>query len=114
MAIKELAIIAEINTRPDNQIRVVLNDTGNGNLAIDVRRWYVGDDEEWHPTGKGISIPFKHADEVYAAIGEAMVHPDFAAKVEEAAIAAGKAKAAAKKAPAKKVAARKTAARRTR
>lgn len=28
-----------------------------GKKSIDIRRWYLGEDERWHPTSKGIRIP---------------------------------------------------------
>jgi Transcriptional Coactivator p15 (PC4). len=28
-----------------------------GKKSLDIRRWYLGEDERWHPTSKGIRVP---------------------------------------------------------
>lgn len=35
--------------------------TYNGKTSLDIRRFYLGDDDEWHPTSKGIKIPAEAA-----------------------------------------------------
>lgn len=133
MAITEIATIAEIpEGRPGNSIFVSLNDTGNGRMAVDVRRWYVGDDNEWRPTQKGISLPVQYLSTVIDALQTAIDREDVveaigsaskpvgppvkkAAAVVEAAPkpSAAKSNGTAKKVAAKKVEAKKAAPRRT-
>ena len=82
MSITELATLAQIDlAQPGNAIFVALNDLGGGKLALDVRRWYVGDDEEWHPTGKGISIPAQLAATVVKALTDGLEREDVQAAI---------------------------------
>ena len=77
MAITEIATVAEIpEGRPGNSIFVSVNDLGNGRLAVDLRRWYQDDAEEWKPTSKGISIPTQYLDAVIAGLQEARDRQD--------------------------------------
>ena len=126
MAIIELATLAEVpQSQEGNSIFVCLNDAGNGALRVDVRRWFVGDDGEWHPTQKGISLT---ADSIQPVI-DALVagKKDIEARVKATAAATKKsapvkaaapkpstngAKAPAKKATPKAAAAKKVATRR--
>jgi len=82
MAITEVENVAQINdTRPGNAIFVSINETGKDRYAVDVRRWYIGDDEEWHPTTKGISIPAARLSAVLDAIQAAAGHEVFSGAV---------------------------------
>lgn len=40
-----------------DQILVARLDTFKKKTALDIRRFYRGDDEKWHPTAKGVRIP---------------------------------------------------------
>jgi hypothetical protein len=83
MTITALADIAEIPAGgAGNSIFVTINDLGNDKVAVDVRRWYVGDDEEWHPTSKGISISTLHLDAIIEALQEARSNDFVAAKID--------------------------------
>ena len=41
----------------------------HGHLYIDVRLWFLGDDEQWHPTKKGITVSPDQWDEFMTALG---------------------------------------------
>jgi len=76
MAITELESLAQIDlAQPGNAVFVSLNDVGSGKVAVDVRRWYVGDDEEWHPTTKGISIPAQMVQQIAEVLTDATQNP---------------------------------------
>jgi hypothetical protein len=77
MAITEIATVAEVpEGRPGNSIFVSVNDLGNGKLAVDLRRWYQDDAEEWKPTSKGISIPTQYLNDVIDGLIEARDRED--------------------------------------
>jgi hypothetical protein len=66
MAITEIETLADLPLNDDESIFVALNDI-NGRLAVDIRKWYVSDDD-WRPTQKGISLPIKLVAELVAAL----------------------------------------------
>lgn len=55
MAIKEIETVAEVEINDTTAVFVIINEI-NGRLALDVRRWFINDENQWAPTGKGISI----------------------------------------------------------
>lgn len=41
-----------------------------GKKSLDLRRWYLGEDERWHPTSKGIRIPAEQVESVLDGLDE--------------------------------------------
>src|SRR5262245_19822003 len=101
MAYEDLETFAELPLTGGDVLRIATK-RNNGVLVLDIRRWYEGDDEELHPSPKGVSIPAKLGDDARAALelGFDSMADQFAADEAAATKANGAKKATARKATA--------------
>jgi hypothetical protein len=116
MAVETVTTIAQIDVNRTTQVQVSINKmTGRGGdkFAVDVRRWYLDDTDEWAPTSKGISIPVEKFNDVLDALTQAEAEVDQYLPADKPGPTDEPSKARATKTPAKKkAAARKAPARR--
>jgi hypothetical protein len=70
MAEAEERLIKAIERGPGQQIQVRLT-TFRGREYLDLRNFYLDDNDEWKPTKKGIAVPVELYDELMAALKEA-------------------------------------------
>jgi Transcriptional Coactivator p15 (PC4) len=66
-------IIAELQKNPLEKLCIGLREY-QGHTFVDLRLYFLGDDEAWHPTKKGVTVsPAQWADFV-AAVGHVEAH----------------------------------------
>jgi len=70
MAEAEERLIKAIERGPGQQIHIRLT-TFRGREYLDLRNFYLDDNEEWKPTKKGVAVPVELYDELMAALKEA-------------------------------------------
>ena len=70
MAEAEERLIKTIERGPGQQIHIRLV-TFRGREYLDLRNFYLDDNEEWKPTRKGIAVPLELYEELMAALKEA-------------------------------------------
>lgn len=70
MAEAEERLIKAIERGPGQQIHIRLT-TFRGREYLDLRSFYLTDDEEWKPTKKGIAVPVELYEELMAGLKEA-------------------------------------------
>lgn len=63
-------LIKAIERGPGQQIHVRLT-TFRGREYLDLRNFYLDENDEWRPTKKGIAVPVELYDELMAALKEA-------------------------------------------
>ncbi len=62
-------IIAELGKNPLERLQIALREY-NGHQFIDIRLYFLGEDEQWHPTKRGATIGPKQWSEFLEAIGK--------------------------------------------
>lgn len=77
MAIENVKVFGDVEINRTNIIRVSANKMDRGQMALDIRRWYLNDDDEYAPSGKGISIPVKAMGDLGKIIQAALKDPVF-------------------------------------
>jgi len=70
MAEAEERLIKAIERGPGQQIQVRLT-TFRGREYLDLRNFYLDENDEWRPTKKGIAVPVELYEELMAALKEA-------------------------------------------
>ena len=68
MAINTLSTIADFPLNKRGDVLRINHNESSGRQTIDIRRWYTGDDDELHPTPKGVNIPLEEVNNVVNAL----------------------------------------------
>jgi len=63
-------LIGTVSKTSVEEIRVALREF-RGRCYLDVRTYYFGDDGEWHPTKKGVTVGVAGFQEFYALVKKA-------------------------------------------
>lgn len=66
-------VIAELPKNPLEKLCISLREY-QGHPFIDIRLYFLGDDEQWHPTKKGITVSPSQWEEFVIAVGEVQAH----------------------------------------
>lgn len=66
-------VIGEIVRNPNERLRIMVEEF-KGNTFIDLRIYYLADDETWKPTRKGTTMKAEAIDEVVRLLKEAQAH----------------------------------------
>ena len=66
-------IIAELPKGPLDKLVISLREY-QGHAFVDLRLYFLGDDEQWHPTKKGITVSPSQWDDFMAALGQVAAH----------------------------------------
>ncbi len=66
-------VIADIEKNAEEIVRARVTEF-RGRHYVDLRTYYLADDDEWRPTKKGISIPVESFEELETVLGKVREH----------------------------------------
>ena len=62
-------VVGTVEKNALERIQIAVKDY-QGHVYVDLRLWFLGDDEQWHPTKKGITVGPSQWDDFLAALGQ--------------------------------------------